>query len=318
MKDYTRNHEGQSSVPQSAKPQKPFTSSQNRWLGRSSLVEKLGTSNFLVIGHICPPGGSDLSRLIEHYASLRNYIDAVQVADNPRATPVMAGLATAALLESNGIPTILTMTCRDRNIIALQSDILGAAALGIQGVFCITGDCRALGDHPEAKPVYEVDALQLIALARQLRDEGVFASGRRLESLPTYLIGAAGSLFKEPLAEQVDRTAAKIALGADFILTPPLFDLKLFRDFAARLRSTGALEHARLIAGIPIITSHKDGVAFAASLIEQVREIPGCSGVVLMPSDLYAVDTVRRLIEMTDLRPPQPPLKVNICTRAAV
>lgn len=318
MTTHSTNHENQSARPHTPQSPRSASPSPHRWLGRSSLVERMGTSNFLVMAHACPPAGSDASRLIEQYAPLRDIIDAVYISDNPKAQPTLSALATAALFERNGIPTILTLNCRDRNLIALQSDLLGASALGIQGVFCVSGDRRVLGDHPEAKPVYDVDSLQLIALASQLRDEGVFMSGRRLTSLPTYLIGASGSLFKEPLTEQVDRTAAKIALGADIIITPPLYDIKLFSDFATRLYDTGRLEQARLIAGIPLLVSHTDGLTFAASMINRVKQLPGCSGALLFPSDPHAVDAVTGLLEMTNLVQPPARLKINIRFKAAI
>jgi methylenetetrahydrofolate reductase (NADPH) len=299
-----------------------------------SLAERL--HGFVVFTEVYPPNGADAMPLIERFAPLRGRVDAVSVADSPMAVPLMSGLATAALFEWSDMPAVLNLTCRDRNIIGLQSDILGAAALGIQGIFCITGDSPEQGDHPEASSVYELDSLQLVQLARQLRDDGMFESGRRLETLPHYIIGAAGSLTKAPLAEQVERTAAKIGAGAQFIQTSPVFDLEQVRDFATRLEATGSLQHTRMLAGVAVVTGVDQalwvqselpgaaipdtfvdklastpspaqqrvfGLEYAAHMIRQLREMPGIGGILLYPYDSTEqdIEAIDRLLDMTEL-----------------
>ncbi len=299
----------------------------------SSLHERLNSSKFLIIAEVYPPGGADASEMIERFAPLHNRIDAVNVADCPMAIPLMSGFAASALFERVGISAIFNMTCRDRNIIALQSDMLGAAALGIEAIFCVSGDPPSKGDHPDARAVYELDALRLITLARQLRDEGIFESGRPLVSQPSYLIGGAGSLFLEPLQEQAERTAGKIAAGADFIQTPPMFDIARLREFTAHLQQLGALEQARLIAGVSVVTSIEQalwlqaempgsripdrlieqlagtpraqqraaGLSYAAEMIGHIREIAGISGVLLYAPEEDEVATIGELLDMTGL-----------------
>lgn len=302
----------------------------NSYAPAGTLAARLRDDQFLVVVEVYPPGGADASPMLERFAPLREHIAAVNVADSPMATPLMSGMAAAALFERSGIPAMYNMACRDRNIIALQCDLLGAAALGIQSVFCITGDHPTAGDHPEARPVYEIDSLQLIGLARQLRDEGIFESGRPVDSPPSYLIGGAGSLLKEPLSREAERTAAKVAAGADFIQTPPVFDMKLFREFVNRLRDLGVLEQARLIAGVSLVTTAEQalwtqsdmpglripqsfvdtlvrtpteqqqaiGLAYATDMLAQVRDVPGVSGVLLYPPDANEDEALSRVLEL--------------------
>jgi methylenetetrahydrofolate reductase (NADPH) len=244
----------------------------------------------------------------------------------------MSGLSMAALFERTGMPAIMNLTCRDCNSIALQSTLLGAAALGIQGVFCVSGEPIAAGDHPTARGVYELDALRLVALAHRLRTEGTLLSGRPIESLPHYLIGAAGSLLQDTLAAQAERTAAKVSAGADFIQTPALFDLDLLHEFIARLQDFNTLEQARLIAGVAIVTSHERalwvqaqrpetgipaefvdrmgslpaqeqrafGLAYAAEMLNEIRAIPGVGGVLLYPYATEEAD-VLAMCELLDM-----------------
>jgi methylenetetrahydrofolate reductase (NADPH) len=309
--------------------QKPLKDQQ-----QNSLAERL--QGFVVFTEAYPPNGADAMPLVERFAPLRGRIDAVSVADSPMAVPLMSGLATAALFEWSGIPAVLNLTCRDRNIIGLQSDMLGAAALGVQGIFCITGDSPVQGDHPEARPVYELDSLQLVKLARQLRDDGMFESGRRLEPPPHYVIGAAGSLAQGTPAEQVERTAAKIAAGAQFIQISPVFDLEQVREFTARLEATGSLQQTRMLAGVALVTGIDQalwvqaelpsaaipdafveklsstpspaqqrtvGLEYAANMIRQLREMPGIGGILLYPYDSTEqdVEAIGQLLDMAEL-----------------
>jgi methylenetetrahydrofolate reductase (NADPH) len=284
---------------------------------QGQLAERLRIEGLIIFAEVYPPNGVDGAAMVERYQPLHNVIDAVNIADSPMATPLMSGMAMAALFERTGMPTIVNMTCRDRNSIALQSDLLGAAALGIQSVFCVTGDPVALGDHPDARPVYECDALQLVAMAQQMRAEGIMESGRPLDTRPHYLIGAAGSLLRDSQPREAERTAAKVDAGADFIQTPAMFDISLLREFAARLDDLGTLHQAPLIAGVAVVTSaeqalwvqtekpetlipqqfidtmiatpepqrHAVGLSYAAELLNQIREIPGVRGILLYPYD---------------------------------
>jgi methylenetetrahydrofolate reductase (NADPH) len=330
------HHHADGPAEQSPLPTGPIDKGQEPSIGQqqNSLAERL--HGFVVFTEVYPPNGADALPLVERFAPLRGRIDAVSIADSPMAVPLMSGLATAALFEWSGMPTVLNLTCRDRNIIGLQSDMLGAAALGVQGIFCVTGDSPAQGDHPDARPVYELDSLQLVKLARQLRDEGMFESGRRLETAPTYVIGAAGSLMQGTLTEKVERTAAKIAAGAQFIQTSPIFDLGQVREFASRLEATGSLQQTRMLAGVTVVTSIEQalwlqtelpdiaipdafveklastpnpteqrtiGLEYATEMIRQLREMPTVGGILLYPYDSIErdVEAIDRLLDMAEL-----------------
>jgi methylenetetrahydrofolate reductase (NADPH) len=247
------------------------------------LAHKLRCGEFAVIAELWPPDTVDLTARVARYAVFAEQIDAVNIANNPLASPHLSTLATAAIFERHGFATIMNLTARDHNRIGLQAELLGAAALGVQNVFCITGDHPALGDHPQARGVFEVDSFGLLTLARRLRDDGQFESGRILQAKPTYLIGAAGSPFSAPLALQAERTAAKVFAGAEFIQTQAVFAREPFATYVTRLQELGALAQAWLIAGVGVITrleqaewldAHVPGAQVPAQLIDQLRATP--------------------------------------------
>ena len=292
----------------------------------SPLAQKLRRGEFVTIAEMYAPDSADPAAHIARYEQFAEQIDAVNIANNALATPHLSTLATAALCERVGLPSIINLTCRDHNRIGLQAELLGAAALGIQHVFCITGDHPALGDHPKAKGVFDLDSFGLIRLARRLRDEGEYESGRPLTTRPQWLIGAAGSPFSQPLALQAERTAAKVHAGAEFIQTQAVFGPQPFSDFVTALRDLGALERAWLIAGVGVVTRleqthwlrehvpgafvpdtlinmlrrtpkaqrRRVGLAYARDLVAQLRETPGVDGVLLFAFD----DNVESLGEL--------------------
>ncbi len=283
----------------------------------SPLAQKLRRGEFVTIAEMYAPDSVDPVSHIARYQQFAGRVDAVNIANNALATPHLSTLATAALCERLGLPSIINLTCRDHNRIGLQAELLGAAALGVQHVFCITGDHPTLGDHPAAQGVFDLDSFGLLRLARRLRDEGEFESGRPLAPRPGWLIGAAGSPFSRPLALQAERTAAKIRAGAEFIQTQAVFGPQPFGDYVARLRDLGALDRAWLIAGVGVVTKLEQtfwlrnnvpgasvpdalvdllrrtpkprrravGLAYARSLVEQMRELAGVGGVLLFALD---------------------------------
>ncbi len=313
--------------------EKPLEESAFSKTGQGKLADRLRRNDFAVVVEVYPPAGVNAANLMKRYAPFKEKVDAVNVASNPLATPYLSALAASALFERHGFSTILNVTCREQNSVGLQSDLWGAAALGIQNVFCVTGNHPALGDHPHARPVFELDSLELIALARKLRDEGCFENGRFLESSPTYLVGAAASPFGIPITIRAERAAAKVAAGAEFLQTQAVFNVKLFRDFATRLTDFGALNGAWLIAGMAVVTKleqaiwlqtkvpgafvpdelvsllrrteptrrRKVGLSYIAELINQVREISGVSGILLFPLE-GDVESMGELIELSGLR----------------
>src|SRR5262249_52924071 len=163
------------------------------------------------------------------------------VTEHPSATNHMSSVPAAARIEREGIETIATFTCRDRNRIALQGDLLGAAGLGIRNVLLVTGNHMVIGDHPQAKPVFDLDSINLLRLARRLRDEGRYESGRRLESRPRFLLGAAAAVFAPPRGERAGRIGKKAAAGADFVISQHVFELDRWRQFVVELGDLGML-----------------------------------------------------------------------------
>jgi methylenetetrahydrofolate reductase (NADPH) len=300
--------------------------------GQGKLATRLRSGGFAVVAEVCPPAGADVSTLLRRYQPFCDRVDAVNVADNPLSSPYLSALATAALFAQKGFPTVLNVTCRDRNLIGLQSELLGAAALEVQNVFCVTGDHPVLGDHAYAQPVFELDALELIALARQLRDDGALESGRTIDSRPTYMVGAAASPFSIPSEIQAERAAAKVAAGAEFLQTQAVFNLKLFQAFIQRLTELGALEGTWLIAGMAVVTKLEQALwlqtqvpgslipnefvsllrqtkpaqrraaalAYTADLIGQVRQLAGVSGVLIFPLN-GDVESMGELLEIANL-----------------
>lgn len=299
---------------------------------KSKLERALHSGEFVVIAEAYTPDSADLSGLIETYRVFQDRITAVNIAEHALASPHASSLAAAALFERAGIEAILNLTCRDRNRIGLQGEILGAAALGVKDVFCVTGDHPALGDHPEAKAVFDLDALELISLAKGLQ-EGRFLSGRELEHPPELFIGAAANPFTRPAELQAERVAAKVVAGADFVQTQGIFDVARFEGFTRQLRDFGALERAYLIAGVAVVTTLEQalwlrrevpgarvpeelierfettpeskrrafGLRYTSDLIARLRAVPEVSGVLLFPLG-GDVASLREVLEHIDLK----------------
>lgn len=298
------------------------------------LEATLRGGGFAVVAEAHAPDSADLGPFTRRYAAMRGSVTAANVADHALATPHASGLAAAALLERAGVETIVNLSCRDRNAIALQGDLLGAAALGVPNVLCVTGDHPALGDDG-AQAVYELDSFGLIRLARRLRDDGLLRGGRVLEERPRLLVGAAANPFTPPEAVQAERVAAKVAAGADFLMTQAVFDLPAFAAFARRLRDHGGLERAWLLAGVAPVTSLEQawwlrrevpgarvgddlirrlertlpqrrraaGLAWAADTVARLRGLAEVSGVLLFP----LLDDVAAIGELAALHPADPP-----------
>ena len=302
--------------------------------GAGKLERTLHSGGFAVIAEAYTPDSADLSGLVQTYNGFKDKITAVNIAEHALASPHASTLAAAALFEQSGVEAIINLTCRDRNRIGLQGEILGAAALGVKNLFCVTGDHPALGDHPEAKAVFDLDSLELIALAKRMRDESILLSGRRLEHPPHLFIGAAANPFTRPYDLQAERVAAKVAAGADFIQTQGIFDVARFEGFTKQLRDFGALERAYLVAGVAVVTTLEQalwlqrevpgarvpdklierlrrtpereqrdfGLAYAADLVARLRGIQGVGGALLFPlrGDVPSVRDVLERISLGD------------------
>src|SRR4030066_1903403 len=186
---------------------------------KSNIEKILGSGGFVVTSECGPPRGADAEVIRKKGNLLKGVVDAVNVTDNQTSVVRMSSFSSCIILKEMGFDPILQMVCRDRNRIALQMDILGAAALGINNILCLTGDHQIFGNHPMAKGVYDLDSIQFIKMVKDMRDEKKFQSGDKMDVEPRLLIGAAENPFADPFEYRVFRLTKKEAAGADFIQT---------------------------------------------------------------------------------------------------
>jgi methylenetetrahydrofolate reductase (NADH) len=274
----------------------------------------LAGGRFVVTAELGPPRGPDTQGLQAKAALLRDWVDAANVTDNQGANVRLSALAGCVLVQQAGVDPVLQMTTRDRNRIGLQSDLIGAAALGLTNVLLLTGDHPKFGDHPEAAPVFDIDSIQLLWTAKLMRDEGRLLSGRRVEPPPDFFLGAVENPFSPPVRFRARRLGKKVAAGAQFVQTQFVFDVEAFARWMVEVRDLGLHERCKIIAGVgPIRTPRAlehmrsnvpglsipqpvvdrlsrvapgafadEGIRLCAEIIEQVREIPGVAGVHVM------------------------------------
>jgi len=222
----------------------------------SNLEKVLGAGHFAVTAELGPPMGCDAGVVRKKAAILRGYADAVNITDAQTAVVRMSSIASAVILVEEGLEPVMQMTTRDRNRIAIQCDILGAAALGIKNCLCIAGDHQSFGGagrlkgHPGAKNVYDIDSLQLCSILRMMRDEGLQAGGDALEESPKLFIGAAWTPMGDPVDFRVTRLGKKVAAGADFIQTQGIYDVDQFAETMKAVRQRGLHEKTAILAGI--------------------------------------------------------------------
>ena len=280
----------------------------------SGLARLLRGGRFVVTAELTGPDSPDPEAVRRAALPLLGCVDAVNCTDNPGAHVHLSSLALAHLLVELGLEPVLQLTCRDRNRLALQADLLGAAALGVRNVVLLSGDHMAGGDHPEAKPVYDLDSLQAIRVARLLVDRGVYLSGRALEAAPELFVGCVENPFAPPRELRPHRLAKKVEAGAEFVQTQAVFDVAVFREFMARVEDLGLLERVFVIPSVCIVRSARgarfmrdevpglvvtdevvrrlegvapeqqaeEGVRIAVELVHALREIRGVSGVHLI------------------------------------
>ena len=267
---------------------------------------------FIVTVEIAPPDSPDPRPLIERAQRFDGLVDAINITDGAGANCHMSSVAAASVLAATGLEPVCQVGCRDRNRIAVQGDVLGAAALGVRNVLCLTGDDVSQGDHPEAKPVFDLDAVNLLHILRGMRDDARYASGRPLDAAPRLLLGATANPFVAPWAERVANLERKIDAGAQFIQTQFCFDLRLLEDFMRAVRERGLHERAAILVGVGTLPSAKalrwmaehvpgvhvpeavtariaaaadpraEGLRIAVETIRALRGIEGVAGVHLM------------------------------------
>ncbi len=222
----------------------------------SNLEKILAAGHFAATGELGPPQSADPEVIRKKASYLKGYVDSVNITDCQTAVVRMASTAAAVMLLELGIEPNMQMTCRDRNRIAIQSDLLGAWALGIKNLLCLTGDHQSFGNHPTAKNVFDLDSMQFLRMVKHLRNEKKFLCGDPIKGVePRFFIGAAANPFADPFDYRPRRLAKKIAAGTDFIQTQIVFNVPKFREYVKRCGDMGLLDEVYLLAGVsPIKT----------------------------------------------------------------
>jgi len=280
----------------------------------SNLEKVLKAGHFAFTGELGPPRGTDAGEVRKKAAFLKGHVDAVNITDNQTAMVRMSSWAASLLIMQEGLEPNYQMVCRDRNRLAMQADILGAYALGIRNMLCLSGDHQQFGDHPSAKGVFDIDSMQLIYMVKKMRDESKFLGGADIEEPPKMFIGAAANPFAEPFEWRVHRLAKKINAGVDFIQTQCIYNMDKFREWIKRANDMGLTEKVYILAGVTPMKSigmarymkakvpgmdvpdeiikrlqgagkgkvAAEGINIACEQIEEFKEMQGVAGVHLM------------------------------------
>jgi methylenetetrahydrofolate reductase (NADH) len=220
-------------------------------LNTSSKLEKVLKAGHLAVTSECgPPRGSDLGVIEKKAQMIKDYVDAINITDNQTSVTRLCSLASCIKLRLMGLEAILQMVVRDRNRIALQSDILGAAAFDVNNILCLSGDHQKFGDNPQGQNVFDLDSMQLIQTVRRMRDDGKFLGGEEIQRPPRMFVGAAANPFADPFEIRVPRLAKKIAAGAEFIQTQCIYNLDKFENWLKQARDRGLHEKTFILAGV--------------------------------------------------------------------
>jgi len=280
----------------------------------SNLEKVLKAGHFAFTGELGPPRGTDAEEVRKKAAFLKGNVDAVNITDNQTAMVRMSSWAASLLIMQEGLEPNYQMVCRDRNRLAMQADILGASALGIRNMLCLSGDHQQFGDHPSAKGVFDIDSMQLIYMVKKMRDESKFLGGADIHKPPKMFIGAAANPFAEPFEWRVHRLAKKINAGVDFIQTQCIYNMDKFRKWVKQANDMGLTEKVYILAGVTPMKSigmarymkakvpgmdvpdeiikrlqgagkgkvAAEGINIACEQIEEFKEMQGVAGVHLM------------------------------------
>jgi len=299
--------------------------------GGSNLEKVLEGGYFAVTAEVGPPKGTSASVVQKKGDLLKSYCDALNVTDNQTAIVRMSSLSGCVLLKEMGLDPVMQMVVRDRNRIALQSDILGAIALGIRNVLCLSGDSQKFGNHPTAKGVYDIDSIQLVQTLKTMRDEKKFLCGEAISGEVPLFIGAVENPFADPFEYRVTRLAKKVKAGADFIQTQSVFDVDKFARWMKMIRDQGLDKQVHILPGVIPIKSvgmarymrdnvsgvsvpdeivsrledaknvKEEGVNITLEIIEQLKEIEGIHGIHIMA--VAWEDIVPNIVERAGLLP---------------
>jgi methylenetetrahydrofolate reductase (NADPH) len=281
---------------------------------RSNIERILESGGFVVTSECGPPRGADPEIIRKKGALLKGAVDAVNVTDNQTSVVRMSSLASCVILKEMGFDPILQMVCRDRNRIAIQSDVLGGAALGINNMLCLSGDHQKFGDHPKAKNVFDMDSIQLINTVKTMRDDGKFVGGEEVKGKPMLFIGAAENPFADPFEIRAARLAKKAKAGVEFIQTQCIYNMERFERWMGMVRDRGLHEKVAILGGVtpfksvgmarymknqvpgmdvpdemiermkgvPKEKQPEEGIKICVETIQKLKEIPGVRGIHIM------------------------------------
>jgi len=223
----------------------------------SNLETVLTEGKFAVTAEIGPPKSANPELIRKHARNMKGHADAFNLTDNQTAIVRLSSIASGVVCLQEEVEPVIQMTCRDRNRIAIQSDILGASALGIKNVLCLSGDHQIFGNQPQAKNVYDIDSIQQLMMLRKMRDESQIWGGDKLDEAPKIFLGAAANPFADPFEFRVRRLAKKVNAGADFVQTQAVYDIDRFETWMAQVREAGLDKKVHILAGVLPIKSHK-------------------------------------------------------------
>jgi 5,10-methylenetetrahydrofolate reductase len=281
----------------------------------SNLEKVFASGAFAVTGECGPPKSADSNVIVEKAKLLKGFVDAVNITDNQTAVVRICSMASGYLAQQNGLEAIMQMTCRDRNRLAMQADILGAVSLGIKNILCLTGDHMSFGNHPQAKGVHDIDSIQLIRMYKDMRDEKKFQCGEDMTVEPRLFIGCAENPFGDPFEFRTLRLKKKVEAGADFVQTQCIFNIPKFKKWMEMVRAEGLHQEIKIMAGITPIKGagmarymqkfvpgmdvpqeivdrvaakekgapqQEEGKALGIEMIKELAEIEGVAGVHIM------------------------------------
>ena len=299
----------------------------------SNLKNVLTQKNFAVTSECGPPKGADPVVIQKKGNILKGYVDSVNVTDNQTGVVRLSSMAACAILKQEGLDPVLQMVTRDRNRIALQSDILGASSLGIRNILCLSGDHQSFGNQPQAKGVFDIDSIQFIQAVRRMRDEGMIIGGDKLSEPPRLFIGAVANPFADPFDYRVVRLGKKASAGAEFIQTQCIYNLKRFAEWIRQVRDRGLDRKVYILGGVTPLKSarmaeymsrqvagmdvpdniisrmkgvdpkdqRREGIAIAVETIMALKYMEGVHGVHIMAIEWE--DVVPQLVEEAGLYP---------------
>jgi methylenetetrahydrofolate reductase (NADPH) len=274
----------------------------------SRLEKILRSGQFAVTGECGPPRSADADAVRKKCQLLKDKADAFNITDNQTSVVRMSSISSSVVMMQEGLEPVMQMVCRDRNRIAIQSDILGGAALGVKNMLCLSGDHQKFGDHPQAKNVFDLDSIQLIKAVRTMRDEAKFLGGDEIKTPPKLFVGAAANPFADPFEIRVPRLAKKVNAGVEFIQTQCIFNMEKFGEWMKRVVDRGLHEKVFILGGVTPFKSfgmarymakNVPGMDVPDDLLKRMKDTPkenqADEGIKI------AVETIQKLKEMTGI-----------------